>query len=502
MRARHVIMEWPLYSTSAPYLNQLHQSMATMSLKFDELKEKGNACVREKKYSDAVKYYSSALELNPDGHLVYSNRSLAFSKLGQFRDALRDAERCTELDPGFARGFLRKSVAMTHLDLPKEAMAAAEQGYKLRGSPAICRDCVAQWLEANRLFNKEMVDRCLEDIGTEEDIIPNGCRIISDDYMTIFLNIFLSRLQSATTMVSAKFMLGCLLKLLNELERILCLFGHALDNCAHEWLESLSGASAVNPSTSQVPPKAAELVVAKASGFATWIDTSVDHSLYPILQPIFSLVALAIVSRCISLNMLNNDQPVTLISCRACLPFFETAPLTTPVYLLQHVSLYKELLEAFGMINYKMNAAEIQYGEQAITTLEKLIEQCPFDEVSVDVCEKATVSISLAQIRLRQTPKYDPIQYAPGSGKAMSRLDKNSPDELKSYVLKKMESLNDVLDVSPDDSGEKMGEDSYEDMQDLAFCVGKCSRHILELSLFRQIFTFTSLLLLQVHLLT
>ena len=444
-----------------------------MSLTFEELKEKGNVCVRENNYSDAVKYYSAALELNTHSHAAYSNRSLAHSKLGNFSDALHDAERCIELDPDFARGFLRKSVAMTHLNLPKEAMEAAEQGYKLRGSPTICRDCVLQWLEANLLFNKEMVERCLEDIGPEEDIIPNGCRVISDDYMTIFLNVFLSRLQSATTMVTTKFMLGCLLKLLDELERILCLFGHVLDTCAREWLESLSFASVVNPTTSRVPTAAVERVLAKAIGFATWLDTSVDHSLYPILQPIFSLAALAVVSRCISLNVFNSDQPVTLISCRACLPFFNTAPLTTPVYLLQHLSLYKELLEAFGMINYKMTTEEIQYGKQAIEATERLIEQCPLDVVSVEVREKATVSISLAQIRLRQTPKYDPIQYAPGSGKAMSRLDKNSPEELKAYVLKKMESLSDVLAVSPDDPEEKMGEDSYEDMQDLASCVGK-----------------------------
>lgn len=450
-----------------------------MSLGFEELKEKGNICIREKKYSDAVKYYSSALELNPHSHTTFSNRSLAHSKLGQFSDALKDAERCTELDPSFARGFLRKSVAMTHLNLPKEAMEAAAQGYKLRGSPAICRDCVFQWLEANRLFNKEMVDRCLKDIGPEDDIIPNGCRVISDDYMTIFLNVFLSRLQSATTIVTEKFVLDCLMKLLDELEGILHLFGHVLDTCAREWLESLAFASTVNPSTSRLPSAAVKFVVAKANAFATWLDTSVDHSLYPILQPIFSLAALAIVSRCISLNIFNVDQPVTLTSCRACLPFFETAPLTSPVYLLQHVSLYKELLEAFGLINYKMSAEEIQYVEEAIKATEKLIKQCPLDEVSTEVCEKATVSISLAQIRLRRTPKYDPIQYAPKSGKAMSKLDKNSHDEIKAYVFKKMESLHDVLAVSPDDFGEKMGEDSYEDMQDLSSCVGKLlCRHV------------------------
>ena len=444
-----------------------------MSLSFEELKEKGNDSVRQQNYGDAVKYYSAALELDPNSHTAYSNRSLAHSKLARFEDALHDANQCTELDPSFARGFLRKSVALTHLGMGKEAMEAAEQGYKLRGSQTICRDCVAQWLEANRLFNMEMVHKCLEDIGPEEDIIPNGCRIISDEYMTIFLNVFLCRLQSATTMVSAKVMLTCLLKLLDELERILLLFGHTLGTCARQWLESLSFASVVNPSTSKVPAEAVELVLARASEFATWFDASVDHSLFPILQPIVSLVSLAISARCISLNMLNVEQHITLITCRACLPFFEKAPLTTQVYLLQHLALYKELLEAFGTINYKMSAIEIRFGEEAMKATEKLIEKCPLDEVSMEVREKATVSISLAQIRLRQTPKYDPVQFAPESGKAISRIGKKSPEKLKSYVLKKMDSLRAVLAVPPDAPEEKMGEDSYEDMQDLASCIGK-----------------------------
>ena len=70
--------------------------------------------------------WNSPLEIDPRSHIGYSNRSLAHCKLGLFKDALTDANRCTELDPSFARGYLRKSVALTHLDKTEEAMKAAE----------------------------------------------------------------------------------------------------------------------------------------------------------------------------------------------------------------------------------------------------------------------------------------------------------------------------------------------------------------------------------------
>ena len=78
----------------------------------DELKEKGNECIRQKNYKDAALYYTSALSKDPCSHTVFSNRSLAYSKLQQFESALQDANKCVELAPNFARGCLRKSVAL------------------------------------------------------------------------------------------------------------------------------------------------------------------------------------------------------------------------------------------------------------------------------------------------------------------------------------------------------------------------------------------------------
>ena len=450
-----------------------------MSFSFDELKKKGNDSVRQKKYRDAVRYYTAALEVDPRSHVAYSNRSLAYSKLGLFKDALNDANRCTELDPAFARGHLRKSVALTHLDMTKEAMKAAAEGYKLRGSAAICRDCVQQWLEANRLLHKEIVDKCFGQSGPPEQVIPKGCRVISENYLTVLVNVIVCRMQPTTKGVKLELVLTWILTMLEELEQIFQLFGHTLGACAREWVESLSLVSTVDPSTSRVPTDIVELVQARASAFATWFDTSVDHNLYPIAQPIMSLIVVAVGIRCISLNLINIEQPVTVVSCQACLPFFDRAPLTTAVYVQQRLCLYKELLEAFSAVTYKYNDAERQLGAKVIESMEKVIKEYPVDDFLTKICEKA---VTIAQLRLRPTPGYDPIQYALECGKAMSHILKKTPEDLKSHVLQKMDALQSdcfPVNISPDTTLLDILEAKllalYEDMLDLASCAGQSS---------------------------
>jgi len=439
----------------------------------DEMKEKGNECIGQKMYQEAAGYYTAALKDNPSSHTVYSNRSLAYSKLGKFDLALEDAKKCTELAPNFARGYLRKSVALTGLGEYEKAMTAAEEGYKLRGSDAICRNCVAQWLEANEALHKEKVEKCLQEIGFQNDVIPKGCRIISDDYLTIFLNVLLCRLQFTTTGVEVQFVSACILKLFLELNRILQLFGHTGSRCSLEWLAALRLASKVDPSTSRVPQAIVASLLKRSTEFSTWLDTAVDHTLYPIVRPIMSLIMIAVNARCISLNVLNSEPPVTQVSCQACLPFFENSILSAPDYILQHIAVYKELLESYGISNYIFTKQEVRFGEDCIQKLEALLKQCPVDGYSKDVCDRAMVSIALARIRLGENPGFDPVAYAPESGKAVSRIGKVDPEKLKVYVRNKQEILKSVLEIPIENTESALMESSYEDTQDLLCCTSK-----------------------------
>ena len=50
-------------------------------------------------FLQAIECYTEAIALNRNNHLLFSNRSAAFSFMGKFREALDDAKRCHELKP-------------------------------------------------------------------------------------------------------------------------------------------------------------------------------------------------------------------------------------------------------------------------------------------------------------------------------------------------------------------------------------------------------------------
>uniref|UniRef100_A0A023F8N7 Putative molecular co-chaperone sti1 n=1 Tax=Triatoma infestans TaxID=30076 RepID=A0A023F8N7_TRIIF len=73
-----------------------------------EYKEKGNSCVREEKYEEAILHYTHAIKLDPKNHSLYSNRSLAFLKISQYYHAHEDALEAIRLKPDWAKGYFRK----------------------------------------------------------------------------------------------------------------------------------------------------------------------------------------------------------------------------------------------------------------------------------------------------------------------------------------------------------------------------------------------------------
>lgn len=72
-------------------------------LQVQELKEKGNECVRNKKYAESVFHYTHAIKLDPLNYSLYSNRSLAFLKMQQFYFAMEDAKETIRLKPDWAK---------------------------------------------------------------------------------------------------------------------------------------------------------------------------------------------------------------------------------------------------------------------------------------------------------------------------------------------------------------------------------------------------------------
>ena len=63
-------------------------------------------------FLQAIERYTEAITLNRNNHLLFSNRSAAYSRVGKFREALDDAKRCRELKPDWPKVRARESVCL------------------------------------------------------------------------------------------------------------------------------------------------------------------------------------------------------------------------------------------------------------------------------------------------------------------------------------------------------------------------------------------------------
>ena len=93
-----------------------------------QFKAEGNKALTEKRFDDAITHYTSAIELAPTEHTYYSNRSAAYLSKGDAEAALLDAQKCTELQPTFAKGHGRVGAAYHKMQRYEEAAEAYEAG--------------------------------------------------------------------------------------------------------------------------------------------------------------------------------------------------------------------------------------------------------------------------------------------------------------------------------------------------------------------------------------
>ena len=110
-----------------------------MSSTWVELKEKGNVLFKSGDNAGASSYYTEALKACPEDdrssrRILHSNRSAARLKCGDADGALRDADDCLSLGPGWSKGLARRSTALLALRRYADACKSLDQA--LIGDPS------------------------------------------------------------------------------------------------------------------------------------------------------------------------------------------------------------------------------------------------------------------------------------------------------------------------------------------------------------------------------
>ena len=97
----------------------------------DELKAKGNAALQAENFTEAIQFYTEAIEKDPSNHILFSNRSAAYAKTSDFNQALKDAEQTISLKSDWPKGYSRKGAALELLDRFDEAIVTYNDGLKV-----------------------------------------------------------------------------------------------------------------------------------------------------------------------------------------------------------------------------------------------------------------------------------------------------------------------------------------------------------------------------------
>ncbi|KAI3858134.1 hypothetical protein MKX03_022453 [Papaver bracteatum] len=97
----------------------------------EEAKAKGNAAFSSGNFTEAIKFFTQAIELAPTNHVLYSNRSAAYASLHQYTEALTDAEKTVEIKPDWSKGYSRLGAAQIGLGNFDEAISAYKKGLEI-----------------------------------------------------------------------------------------------------------------------------------------------------------------------------------------------------------------------------------------------------------------------------------------------------------------------------------------------------------------------------------
>ncbi|QKX59021.1 uncharacterized protein TRUGW13939_06150 [Talaromyces rugulosus] len=100
----------------------------------DALKAEGNKAFSAKDYATAIDKFTQAIAIEPQNHVLYSNRSAVHAALSDYQQALDDANKATEIKPDWAKGWSRKGAAARGQGDLLAAHDAYEEALKLEPS--------------------------------------------------------------------------------------------------------------------------------------------------------------------------------------------------------------------------------------------------------------------------------------------------------------------------------------------------------------------------------
>ena len=107
-------------------MQNINQEVIKKKITAKELKEKGNAAFQERKYADAEKFYSEAIQLNIGSRPLWTNRAACRNTMKKYEEAISDCETALSIDRNSTRSIIQKGNALLGLCRFEEAKKCYE----------------------------------------------------------------------------------------------------------------------------------------------------------------------------------------------------------------------------------------------------------------------------------------------------------------------------------------------------------------------------------------
>uniref|UniRef100_A0A669DDN9 Stress-induced-phosphoprotein 1 n=1 Tax=Oreochromis niloticus TaxID=8128 RepID=A0A669DDN9_ORENI len=120
------------------------------------LKDQGNKALSAGNVDEAIRCYTEALSVDPSNHVLFSNRSAAYAKKGNYENALQDACQTIKIKPDWGKGYSRKAAALEFLGRLEDARVTYQEGLRQEPSNQQLKDGL-QNIEA-KLAEKTMMN--------------------------------------------------------------------------------------------------------------------------------------------------------------------------------------------------------------------------------------------------------------------------------------------------------------------------------------------------------
>ena len=435
---------------------------------FEELKRKGNEHFKEGHFKLASEFYSKALELSPSNHLVLSNRSLVFHKLGEYELALEDAEKCIAAQKGWAKGYARKASALNALSRFTETKEVCRAGFALQDQ-ALCKVFVDGWLEASRALVSPKYDALKKPPWS--DVLPEASDLFCDEYCELLHTVVYKRLSDGQSM-SQELMEECVMGAVQIAHTVLSEFDHPQTPSLKEW-----AMTAVIPFESRPKSERAHLMQSlheKSANLMKWLKNDLHKSLRQILDPVLMLILSAMLVRGNVLCQAYTGFLSTEYLGYACIGFFEQKILSDLKYTVFHMAILSVILNSYRLRG-ALSDSEVDLIRGLCHKLENLLPHVPKDHKNYDlVTEHYTHTVKLfreicAKVISGFTGSYD-------SSEALSELElamlqcEQDPDGAMATALTHITDIAKKTEISETSSVSHI---NFIDAENMLYITGK-----------------------------